>query len=186
MIKQKTFADNSENIEEKTLLSKAFKQGKQRSKFIITGGSITLENRKSSSVATAEIFNPLTHHTCPVGNLNNKRTLHTLCNNMVCGGSDSRALMRSCEMFDGITHFKRLPVRLVKSRNRHICWGLKSGDVLLLGGKYSRKTTERVSADGSSSSLDFRIPYDGIMWAIYQLPVEMKVAMIKMSFVDNE
>ena len=66
---------------------------------------------------------------------------------------------KSCEKFDGISSFTSLPVRLVKERNNHLCWGLKSGDVLLLGGYHSHTTTERVSADGSSSKLDFKLPY---------------------------
>ena len=87
----------------------------------------------------AEIFNPMMKRTCSVENLNQMR--------------------KSCEKFDGISSFTSLPLRLVKSRDRGLCWGLKSGDVLLLGGLYSEKTTERVSADGSSSKLDFKLPY---------------------------
>ena len=107
---------------------------------------------------SAEIFNPTTRRTCSAGNLKQARIARTMCNNMVCGGSGSEA-MKSCEKFDGISSFTSLPLRLVKSRDRGLCWGLKSGDVLLLGGLYSEKTTERVSADGSNSKLDFRLPY---------------------------
>ena len=82
-----------------------------------------------------------------------------MCNNMVCGGWTGRTGgLKSCEKFDGISTFTPLPVRLIKSRYGHLCWGLKSGDVLLLGGQDS--TTERVSADGSSSKLDFKLPYE--------------------------
>ena len=108
---------------------------------------------------SAEIFNPVTRRTCSVGNLKQARDGHTMCNNMVCGGSDSET-EKTCEKFDGISSFTSLPLRLVKSRDRGLCWGLKSGDVLLLGGLYSEKTTERVSADGSSSKLDFKLPYE--------------------------
>ena len=118
---------------------------------------------KKKSLVTDEIFNPLTHHSCPVGNLKKDiRVRHTLCNNMVCGGVGKDGDFRSCKMFDGNTTFKSLPVRLLEKRSRHICWGLKSGDVLLLGGEDSKWTTERISADGSTSSLDFTLPY-GIM-----------------------
>ena len=106
---------------------------------------------------SAEIFNPTTRRTCSAGNLKQARIARTMCNNMVCGGSGSEA-MKSCEKFDGISSFTSLPVRLVKSRISHLCWGLKSGDVLLLGGSRMSRT-ERVSADGSSSSLDFILPY---------------------------
>ena len=111
---------------------------------------------------SAEIFNPTTRRTCSAGNLKQARIARTMCNNMVCGGSGSEA-MKSCEKFDGISSFTSLPVRLVISRRSCLCWGLKSGDVLLLGGydnyQRSETTTERVSADGSSSKLDFKLPY---------------------------
>ena len=106
---------------------------------------------------SVEIFNPMTRRTCSVGNLKLARNGHTMCNNMVCGGEDRKA-KKSCEKFDGVSRFTSLPVRLVKSRYGHLCWGLRSGDVLLLGGQEA-STTERVSADGSSSKLDFKLPY---------------------------
>ena len=63
-------------------------------------------------------------------------------------------------MFENST-FSALPVRLVRRRAGHLCWKLDSGEVLLLGGKsrFSIRTTERVSEDGSSSKLDFILAY---------------------------
>ena len=116
------------------------------------------KNGPRGGLNSAEIFNPTTRRTCSVGNLKLARTEHTMCNNMVCGGWVTEA-EKSCEKFDGISSFTSLPVKLVKSRYRHLCWGLKSGDVLLLGGSSSKTTTERVSADGSNSKLDFKLPY---------------------------
>ena len=115
------------------------------------------ENKKKA-LNSVEIFNPVSRRTCSVGNLKQARREHTMCNNMVCGGWTTVA-EKSCEKFDGISSFTSLPVRLVKSRISHLCWGLKSGDVLLLGGSSSKTTTERVSADGSNSKLDFKLPY---------------------------
>jgi len=63
-------------------------------------------------------------------------------------------------MFDGISSFTRLPVSLVQRRDDHLCWGLQSGEVILFGSYDSKRTTERVSADGLSSSTDFNLPYD--------------------------
>ena len=79
---------------------------------------------------------------------------------MVCGGFTPRAI-KSCVKFDGKSTFTALRVRLVHERRMHLCWGLKSGDVLLLGGvdSKSRDSTERVSADGSSSISDFKLTY---------------------------
>ena len=116
-----------------------------------------------SPLNSAEIF--LTKKpqvgSCPVGNLNQARYFPTMCHNMVCGGGGQRRknAENSCEKFDGKFRFTSLPVRLVQKRIYHLCWGLKSGDVLLLGGYTSSSSTERVSADGSSSSLDFKLPY---------------------------
>ena len=126
----------------------------------------------STPLTSAEAYNPMTRRGCSVGNLNRKRHGHTMCNNMVCGGEwvecqrdpnctgDGCTICESqegtCEKFDGISTFKLLPVRLIGGWRYHLCWGLKSGDVLLLG---HLQTTERVSADGSSSSLDFPLPY---------------------------
>ena len=67
---------------------------------------------------------------------------------------------RSCVKFEGNGTFTALPVSLVEERYAHLCWGLPSGEVLLMGGWSSLTTTERVSTDGSSSSPDFTLPYD--------------------------
>ena len=116
----------------------------------------------SKAVASAEVYNPMTRRGCSVGNITRKRVGHTMCNNMVCGSvyGDS-SVSSTCEKFDGISTFNLLPVKLIGDRNYHLCWELKSGEVLLLGSSssYSGQTTERVSADGLSSSLDFPLPY---------------------------
>ena len=122
--------------------------------FIIAGGY------KSRILNSAEVFNPATGHSCPVGDLPQTRRDTQMCNSMLCGGYGSPEPDRSCEMFDGSYSFTRLPVTLVERRDDHLCWGLKSGEVILLGGSSSKRTTERVSADGSSSSADFSLPYD--------------------------
>lgn len=83
-----------------------------------------------------------------------------MCNNMICGGYGSPDPDRSCEMFDGSYSFTKLPVSLVEKRDDHLCWGLNTGEVILFGGADSKGTTERVSADGSSSSAGFTLPYD--------------------------
>ena len=62
--------------------------------------------------------------------------------------------------FEANGNFTSLPVRLLEKRHSHLCWGLPSGEVLLLGGRESPTTTEKVSSDGSSSSADLTLPYD--------------------------
>ena len=66
----------------------------------------------------------------------------------------------SCVKFESKGAFTKLPVSLVEQRYIHLCWSLPSGEVLLLGGYGSPTTTERVSTDGSSSSVNFTLPYD--------------------------
>ena len=112
---------------------------------------------------SSEIFNPKTSSKCSVGNLNVARTGHSMCNNIVCGGTKER----TCEKFDGTSTFTLLRVKLTGARWSHSCWGLKSGDVLLFGGytdedwKYDKDSTsaEKVSADGSSSKIAFTFDY---------------------------
>ena len=119
------------------------------------------DSHNSKNPYSAEIFNPATKGSCSVGKLKQARKGSTICNNMVCGGSyHNPEAYKTCERFDGISTFTKLPVRLVERRFNHLCWGLKSGDVLLIGGLVQRPpNTERVSRDGSSSSLDFNLPY---------------------------
>ena len=124
--------------------------------FLITGGYKSTR----SVLDSAEVFNPVTGHSCPVGDLPQTRRDAQMCNSMLCGGYGSPDPDRSCEMFDGSSSFTRLPVTLVEARDGHLCWGLKSGEVLLLGGRGSTRTTERISEDGSSSSPDFSLRYD--------------------------
>ena len=116
---------------------------------------------------SSEIFTPLGSKSskCSVGNLNVARTGHSMCNNIVCGGTKER----TCEKFDGTSTFTLLRVKLTGARWSHSCWGLKSGDILLFGGytdeywKYDfdgdSDSAEKVSADGSSSKIAFKFDY---------------------------
>ena len=122
--------------------------------FIIAGGL------SGSLLDTSEVFNPSTGNSCATGKLPQTREDTAMCNNMICGGNGSPEPDRTCELFDGISSFTRLPVTLVEKRDDLPCWGLNSGEVILFGGTENRRTTERVSADGSSSSADFSLQYD--------------------------
>ena len=124
--------------------------------FIIAGGITT----GWSTLRSAEVFNPMTRRFCSVGNLAQPRSRAPMCNNIICGGIGYPDPFRTCEMFDGSSTFTRLSVTLVEKREDHLCWGLKSGEVILLGGYDSQRTTERVSADGFSSSASFSLKHD--------------------------
>ena len=122
---------------------------------LIVGG--TNSDSTLGTLSSAEEFNPETRHSCAVEDIPTANSRGSLCNNMYCGGYGGYT---SCVRFHGNGTFTPLPVTLVNSRYNHICWGLPSGEVILMGGSSTSglTTTERVSADGSSSSPDFNLP----------------------------
>ena len=126
---------------------------------MFTGGILTVGGLDGSNSSTVEIFNPKSGRSCKIGDLPVATWGLTLCGNLACGGWNSR---RSCSRFDGAGTFTALSVTLRELRAEHLCWQLQSGSVLLLGGGKSRSTTERLrtSWNGTSSTADFRLPYD--------------------------
>ena len=121
---------------------------KNVSVFLIASGEDSKGYARSS-----EEYDLATNQTIPVGDTKKDRRAATFCNNFLCGGSPSD---KSCEKFDG-KNFESLPVTLLEKRYFHMCWGLKSGEVILLGGHNSPTTSEVVSADGTSSSPSFNL-----------------------------
>ena len=124
-----------------------------------TGGFLIVAGKRSytrSPLLPTEKFNPFSDESCPAGEINRRTIAASFCNNLLCGGDPT---FRSCEKFDGVSTFEALAVSLVERRKFHICWGLQSGEVLLMGGHYSATTTELVSADGTSSSTNYSLPY---------------------------
>jgi len=120
---------------------------------LIVGGKSSYH---SSYLSSAEVFQP--GLACSVGDMPEGRSDTSLCHGLVCGGHSSASL-RSCDKFEANGTFSPTAVTLLQKRRDHLCWGLPSGEVLLMGGHYSYTTTERVSSDGSSSSADFTLPY---------------------------
>ena len=123
-------------------------------------GILTVGGRRGPNdrVSTVEIFNPRSGRSCKIGDIPVVTNALSLCGNLACGGRGSE--QKSCSLFDGAGTFRALPVTLREERAEHLCWQLQSGSVLLLGGVYSPSTTERLSADGSSSTADFDLPYN--------------------------
>ena len=125
---------------------------------IITGGS------PSGSVGVSvEVFNPRTRHSCRLDDLPGEvRHRHTLCGQMICGGGRS-STRRSCLKLNPLTGaFTPTSVRLVEERSAHLCWAVEGegGPTLLIGGDYSRRSTELLSSDGLSSSATSPLQYD--------------------------
>ena len=117
--------------------------------FLVASGKDSTDQYTRSS----ELYDPALNKTLPMGDTVENRLGATFCNSFLCGGHPSD---RSCEKFDG-NSFELLPVSLVEQREFHMCWGLKSGDVILLGGKNSPTTSEVVSADGTLSTPSFDV-----------------------------
>ena len=122
--------------------------------FLIVGG---FDSPGSGTLSSAEEFNPIKRQSCKVGDLPQGRYHGSLCNSVYCGGSGDP---RSCVKFKGGT-ISQMSATLVQKRTYHICWGLPSGEILLMGGNdnSAKTTTERLSSDGSSSSPDFNLAY---------------------------
>lgn len=116
--------------------------------FLIAGGG-------DEASYSSEKYEPALNQTFPVGNTTKIRFGATFCNNLLCGGRGGSS-DRSCEKFGG-NSFEPLSVSLLEQREFHLCWGLKSGAVILLGGDKSPTTSELVSADGTSSSISFNL-----------------------------
>ena len=119
--------------------------------FLIVGGY----SSGSGLIHSIEEFNPSTNKSCKVGDLQQGSHEGSLCNNVYCGGYGGD---RSCVKLERGTS-KQLSATLVQSRGGHLCWGLPSGEILLMGGSSSSRTTEKLSSDGSSSSPDFDLAY---------------------------
>jgi len=123
---------------------------------LIAGGVTGLDS--STGLKSAELFNPNTGETCPVGDLP-KITYHfSSCNGLQCGGAATS--YRSCTRFEPNGTFSQTSVYLNKDRSAYVCWPFPSGEVLLMGGYFSKTTTELVAADGSSSTPNFTLAHD--------------------------
>ena len=125
--------------------------------FIITGGFP--EKIVGNSV---EVYNPHSGSHCKLPDLPDKRFIHSHCGHLLCGGwYSSSSTWQTCLLFNPTTgQFTTTSVTLRQKREDHLCWGGEDGDVLLMGGYYSRTTTEIVSADGSTSSDSFTLKYN--------------------------
>ena len=85
---------------------------------------------------------------------------HTMCGGLLCGG-DHFSSESSCLRLNPLTgSFSATSVELEHRREQHLCWEQEEGAVLLLGGRISRSSTERVTSDASSSSPSFSLIYD--------------------------
>ena len=113
-----------------------------------------------------EVFNLRTKKSCLLADLpGDVRYKHSLCGRLLCGGHGDyfTSAERSCLMFNPLTgNFTSTSVRLGEERVDHLCWDVEgeNGPTFLMGGRFSPRSTELVSSDGSTSSANFNLKYD--------------------------
>merc|ERR1712038_287663 len=139
-----------------------------------TSPDITTTSTSSAGVIITggwkvEVFNLHTNKTCQLPDLPGPgRSSHSLCGHLLCGGisstnNEDSSTLQSCLMLNPLTgDFTPTSVTLREKRYNHLCWDVEgeNGPILLMGGSYSRSSTELVSSDGSSSSASFTLTYD--------------------------
>ena len=96
---------------------------------------------------------------CELPQLSQSKSSHTQSGLAACGGLDSDT-RRSCIKFEAGS-WTTLTDNLVEERRLHSSWVSPDGDILLIGGYYSRTTTEIISQNGISSR-SFDLKYDTV------------------------
>merc|ERR1719342_1205532 len=85
---------------------------------------------------------------CELPQMSQSKRYHTQSGLTACGGGAS-AIRRSCIKFEDGS-WTTLTDNLVEERLYHSSWVSPDGDILLIGGQYSRTTTEIVYQNGTS------------------------------------
>ena len=101
---------------------------------------------------SAEVFLPATSASCELPGLVVGRSGHTQDTLLLCGGSNYYDAYYSCEEFSPATGtWARTSHKLQKPRGAHVSWTVEEG-TLLMGGAYSRNTSEIVKHDGTTET----------------------------------
>ena len=107
------------------------------------------------ALPSVEVLTPSgLHLPCSVPPLPRWREFYTQNGEVVCGGEPNKW---SCITLSGSDWTKSH--QLVLARKGHSSW-LSPAGLLLMGGQYSKQTTELLSDTSSSSSLTFDLEYD--------------------------
>ena len=107
---------------------------------MITGGTTT----NNDGLTSAEIFNPVTKTSCSLPELPEERYEHSQDGGLLCGGENGT----TCLKWSPATGTWNQSHTLRHPREDHVSWATASG-VYLIGGLYSRRTSEKVKLDGS-------------------------------------
>ena len=120
---------------------------------LITGGS----GSSSTTLRSAEIYNPLTKTSCSLPQLPENRYGHTQDGELACGGGADPGT--TCVKWSPVSGTWTKSHTLRQKRLSHVSWATSSG-VYLIGGFYSTRTSEKVKLDGSVVYGGFGLKYD--------------------------
>ena len=124
---------------------------------MIAGGGYFERSKK------VEVISPTNNVSCTIPDLPQERRLHSLDNNIVCGGYLAQATRkkRSIDFF-GCTEITRdgwiSRNTLIHNRAGHNSWVVEDG-IILLGGGASSNTSEIAKTDGTNEEL-FDLRYE--------------------------
>ena len=114
---------------------------------IISGGEGNVGN-------SVEVFVPSTGHHCLLPDTVWQHRQHSMEKNVICGGHHP-AWKYCFTLTNGTWEFT---TTLLEQRFRHSSWASPSG-MILLGGIFSKRTTEKIGEDGTSS-YSFELKYN--------------------------
>ena len=109
---------------------------------VLITGATELLNSKS-----AEIYNPVTNTSCSLPQLPENRYYHSQDGGLTCGGHIN-ATETTCVKWNPDSGTWTQSHTLRQRRYEHVSWATASG-VYLIGGRYSKRTSEKVKLDGS-------------------------------------
>ena len=114
---------------------------------VVAGGYLT-----STITTTVEAISLDGTPLCTLPDLPDARRRQTLDGHIMCGGSPTKT---SCLHYVAgkWTRFRR---NFVNSRSDHVSWMRPDGEVVLLGGEFSKKTSEVVTASGKQTGFDLK------------------------------
>ena len=122
---------------------------------LITGG----DGSGRPDQRSAEIYNPLTKTSCSLPSLPERRYYHTQDGELACGGGHGYNIPETtCVKWSPASGTWTRSHTLRQKRYHHLSWATASG-VYLIGGYFSKKTSEKVKLDGSVVN-GFSLKYD--------------------------
>ena len=105
-----------------------------------------------------ELYNLFTRTSCVLPELTEERSSHSSVNGVVCGGWDGNSALTSCEDISSGS-WSSDNYQPIRPRRGHVTWNLPTGEVILLGGLPTERTTDIVYTNGTVVP-GFNLEYD--------------------------